>query len=233
MDFATSFAASSFRKVLKGFEIGGLPYADVQFHLKRLLDAGTAPDELQEVLRRCELITPLPEYAHADVMRVIEAAKEQAAAMAAEQPPDIEIELGDSDSTLDPSAEMEMMRGALDAEQAKTQDMRRALAERSASEQAARARGEEARRDADQLQAELRSARHSISERDVVIAQMRLSLNESNAQLDASQRNYVESKSSLESRAKSTARTAKASAKTGAKKAVKRAVRKSSTRSAA
>ena len=40
MDFATSFAASSFRKVLKGFEIGGLPYADVQFHLQRLLDAG-------------------------------------------------------------------------------------------------------------------------------------------------------------------------------------------------
>jgi formylglycine-generating enzyme required for sulfatase activity len=205
MDFATSFAASSFRKVLKGFEIGGLPYADVQFHLKRLLDAGTAPDELQEVLRRCELITPLPEYAHADVMRVIEAAKERAAAMAAEQPPDIEIELGDSDSTLDPGAEMEMMRGALDAEQAKARDMGRALAERIASEQAARARGDEARRDADQLQAELRSARHSISERDAVIAQMRLSLNESNAQLDASQRNYVESKSSLESRSKSAA----------------------------
>ena len=97
MDFATSFAASSFRKVLKGFEIGGLPYADVQFHLKRLLAAGTSPDELQEVLRRCELITPLPDYAHADVTHVIEEAKERAAALAAEQPPDIDIDLGDQD----------------------------------------------------------------------------------------------------------------------------------------
>jgi formylglycine-generating enzyme required for sulfatase activity len=205
MDFATSFAASSFRKVLKGFEIGGLPYADVQFHLQRLLAAGTPPDELQEVLRRCELITPLPAYAHADVMQVIEEAKERAAAMAAEQPPDIEIDLGESDSTLDHGAEMEMMRVALDAEQAKTRDLGRAFAERMASEQAARARGEEARREADELQAELRSARHSISDRDAVISQMRLSLNEANAQLDASQRNYVESKTSLESRAKSAA----------------------------
>lgn len=205
MDFATSFAASSFRKVLKGFEIGGLPYADVQFHLKRLLAAGTPPDELQEVLRRCELITPLPEYAHADVLHVIEEAKEQAAAIAAEQPPDIDIDLGESDATLDPSAEMEMMRGALDAEQAKAREVGRALAERIASEQAARARGEEARREVEQLHAELRSARHSISDRDAVIAQMRLSLNESNSQLDASQRSYVESKASLDSRAKSAA----------------------------
>src|SRR6202042_2189897 len=106
MDFATSFAASSFRKVLKGFEIGGLPFTDVQFHLQRLLAAGTPPDELQEVLRRCELITPLPEYAHADVMHVIEEAKERAAAMAAEQPPDIEIDFDERDSTLDPDAEM-------------------------------------------------------------------------------------------------------------------------------
>jgi formylglycine-generating enzyme required for sulfatase activity len=203
MDFATSFAASSFRKVLKGFEIGGLPYEDVQFHLKRLLAAGTSPDELQEVLRRCELITPLPEYAHADVLLVIEEAKERAAAMAAEQPPDIEIDLGESESTLDPDAEMEMMRGALETEQAKSRDMGRALADRIASEQASRARSEEARREAEQLQAELRTMRHSISDRDAVIAQMRLSLNESNAQLDASQRSYAESKASLDSRAKS------------------------------
>ena len=87
MDLATSFAASSFRKVLKGFEIGGLPYTDVQFHLKRLLAAGTPPDELQEVLRRCELITPLPDYAHAEVLQIIEEAKERAAAQVLEQPP--------------------------------------------------------------------------------------------------------------------------------------------------
>jgi formylglycine-generating enzyme len=204
MDFATSFAASSFRKVLKGFEIGGIPYTDVQFHLKRLLDAGTPPDELQEVLRRCELITPLPEYAHADVTHVIEKAKERAAAIAAQQP-DIDIDLGESAPTAGSGAEMELMRGTLEAEQAKTQDMGRALAARIASEQAARARAEEARHEADQLHAELRSARHSNSERDTVIAKMRLSLNQSNAELDALQRNYLESKASLDSQANSAA----------------------------
>src|ERR1700761_888805 len=129
MDFASSFAATSFRKVLKGFEIGGLPYADVQYHLKRLLAAGTSPDELQEVLRRCELITPLPEFAYADVMRVIEEAKEHAAAVAAEQPPDIDMNLAEPETPLDLGAELEMMRAALQTEQAKTQEMGRALAD--------------------------------------------------------------------------------------------------------
>jgi formylglycine-generating enzyme required for sulfatase activity len=205
MDFTSSFAATSFRKVLKGFEIGGLPYADVQFHLKRLLAAGTSPDELQEVLRRCELITPLPDFAHADVMRVIEEAKERAAVLAAEQPPDIEIELGDTDVTVDLDAEMEAMRATLHSEQARAQEMGRALADRISSEQATRARAEEARREADQLRGELRSARHSISERDAVIIQMRRSLNESNAQLDAAQKSQAVSSASLESRQKSAA----------------------------
>ena len=40
MDLATSFAATSFRKVLKGFEIGGLPYTDVQFHLRAFVGGG-------------------------------------------------------------------------------------------------------------------------------------------------------------------------------------------------
>ena len=51
-----------------------------------------------------------------------------------------------------------------------------ALAELIAPEQAARARGEEARRDYEQTQSELRTTRHSNSERDAVIAQMRAAL---------------------------------------------------------
>src|SRR5580704_11568667 len=69
-----SFAAATFRKVLKGFEIGGLPYAEVQFQLKRLLATGASPAELREVLRRSELIEPLPEYAHSEVLGLLDEA---------------------------------------------------------------------------------------------------------------------------------------------------------------
>ena len=205
MDLATSFAASSFRKVLKGFEIGGLPYTDVQFHLKRLLAAGTPPDELQEVLRRCELITPLPDYAHAEVLQIIEEAKERAAAQALEH--EIDFAPDESESPLEPGAEPHVMREALEAEQIKARELGRALAERISSEQAARARGEEARRDSEQVQAELRSARHSISDRDAVIAQMRVSLDESNARLAEAQRERAETRAYLESGAKSGTQT--------------------------
>src|SRR5580698_3920775 len=76
-----SFAAATFRKVLKGFEIGGLPYTEVQFQLKRLLATGVSPDELREVLRRSELIEPLPEYAYREVQGLLdEAIEEQGAA---------------------------------------------------------------------------------------------------------------------------------------------------------
>jgi len=205
MDLATSFAASSFRKVLKGFEIGGLPYTDVQFHLRRLLAAGTPPDDLQEVLRRCELITPLPDYAHAEVLQIIEEAKERAAAQALEH--EIEFAPDESESGVEPGTESHMMREALEAEQTKARDLGRALAERIASEQAARARGEEARRGSEQVQAELRSARHSISDRDAVIAQMRVSLDESNTRLAEAQRERAETRAYLESGAKSGTQT--------------------------
>jgi formylglycine-generating enzyme required for sulfatase activity len=205
MDLATSFAASSFRKVLKGFEIGGLPYTDVQFHLRRLLAAGTPPDELQEVLRRCELITPLPDYAHAEVLQIIEEAKERAAAQALEH--EIDFAPDESESSVEAGAESHMMREALEAEQTKARDLGRALAERIASEQAARARGEEARRGSEQVQAELRSARHSISDRDAVIAQMRVSLDESNTRLAEAQRERAETRAYLESGTKSGTQT--------------------------
>ena len=51
-DSRNSFSAATFRKVLKGFEIGGLPYTEVEFQLKRLLATGVSPGELREVLRR-------------------------------------------------------------------------------------------------------------------------------------------------------------------------------------
>jgi formylglycine-generating enzyme required for sulfatase activity len=201
MATAISLPASTFRKVLKGFEIGGLPYTDVQFHLKRLLAAGTSPEELQEVLRRCELITPLPDYAHTEVMRLIEEARDRAAAQAVEAA--AEPESGtEEESAGDVAAELRMTRKALAAEQGRTQEISRALAERIGSEQAARARSEDVRRESEHYQGELRNARNLLSSRDAVIAQMRVSLDECNAQISALRKDHAAASTTLESRGK-------------------------------
>lgn len=203
MDQAISFAASTFRKVLKGFEIGGLQYNDVQFHLQRLLAAGTPPQELREVLRRCERITPLPEYAHAEVVRLLDEALEQEALTAQQASAPEPIGDSDSEPAVEVPADLTGLRVALEEQQLKTHDLGAALAERIASEQAARARGEEARRDAEQTSAQLRSARQSLAARDAVIGQMRVALDESNARLVALQTQQTEAASALESQSKS------------------------------
>jgi formylglycine-generating enzyme required for sulfatase activity len=202
MATAISLPASTFRKVLKGFEIGGLPYTDVQFHLKRLLAAGTSPEELQEVLRRCELITPLPDYAHAEVMRLLEEARQHAAAQVIEPAPEPEPASTEEVATGDVAAELKMTRRALAAEQGKTQEISRALAERIGSEQAARARSEDVRRESEHYQGELRSARNLLATRDAVIAQMRISLDECNAQIAALRKEHAAASTTLESRGK-------------------------------
>jgi formylglycine-generating enzyme required for sulfatase activity len=204
MATAISLPASTFRKVLKGFEIGGLPYTDVQFHLKRLLAAGTSPEELQEVLRRCELITPLPDYAHAEVMRLLDEARNHAAAEVVEPVPEPESST-EEDSNGDLAAELRMTRRALAAEQGKTQEISRALAERIGSEQAARARSEDVRRESEHYQGELRNARNLLSTRDAVIAQMRVSLDECNAQIAALRKEHAAASTTLESRGRNVA----------------------------
>src|SRR5258707_335397 len=117
-----SIPAMAFRKVLKGFEIGGLPYAEVQFQLKRLLATGASPAELREVLRRSELIEPLPEYAHSDVLGLLDEAIEQEAG-----------QQSDSDAALEPgaelpsvpelTAELDATRAALESEQARVAEI--------------------------------------------------------------------------------------------------------------
>jgi formylglycine-generating enzyme required for sulfatase activity len=75
--------AAVFEKALQGFSIGDLPYADVQTYLTRLLTGGVSAEELLKVLRRRELVEPLPEYARLDISRVL---IERTVAPAAEQP---------------------------------------------------------------------------------------------------------------------------------------------------
>jgi formylglycine-generating enzyme required for sulfatase activity len=178
-----SFSAATFRKVLKGFEIGGLPYTEVQFQLKRLLATGASPGELREVLRRSELIEPLPEYAYREVQSLLDEAIEQGAA-----PQSDPAHTVDQEQQLDPaalSAELADTRSALESEQTRAREAEEALSERIASEEAVRSHLDTTLRESERYQAELRAARTSLASRDKVTAQMRQILDERDAELRA------------------------------------------------
>jgi formylglycine-generating enzyme required for sulfatase activity len=81
----TSSPASAFSKVLRSFETGGFTYLDVVAELKRLLKAGASPTEMSEILRRREFVEPLPVDARKEVLGLLDAAKERAAAEAIDQ----------------------------------------------------------------------------------------------------------------------------------------------------
>ncbi len=66
-----------FDKVLRAFETGGFTYTDVLAELELLLTTGASPIELLEVLRCRELIEPLPEYARAPVLDLLNDALER------------------------------------------------------------------------------------------------------------------------------------------------------------
>jgi formylglycine-generating enzyme required for sulfatase activity len=182
-DPRNSFAAATFRKVLKGFEIGGLPYTEVEFQLKRLLATGVSPGELREVLRRSEMIQPLPEYAYRDVLGLLDEAIEQGAAEQSDP-----IGAIDQEEQLDPaalSAELLSVRGALESEQTRARETEEALSERIAAEEALRSRLDMTLRESERYQAELRAARNSMASRDKVTAQMRQTLDARDAELAA------------------------------------------------
>src|SRR5580700_8731454 len=78
MSVKSSAPASVFEKVLRAFDTGGFTYADFRVQLRRLLATGASPTELLDILRRRELIEPLPEYAHSQVLGLLNDAIEQA-----------------------------------------------------------------------------------------------------------------------------------------------------------
>ena len=194
-----SFPAMAFRKVLKGFEIGGLPYAEVQFQLKRLLATGASPAELREVLRRSELIEPLPEYAHSEVLGLLDEAIEREAGQQSdsETAPEPEAELPPASEL---AAELEATRAAWESEQARVAEIETELIERAASEQVMRSRLDAVLQESERYQSELRAARNSIASRDKVTAQMRLTLDERDAQLASLRRENAEVSATLGSR---------------------------------
>jgi formylglycine-generating enzyme len=254
MGAKSSVSISMFEKLLQGFKIGDLPYADFQYHLKRLLSTGAPPEDLMAVLRRREVIEPLPEFARDEVQGLLNAAIERAAEQNADagstaplptetpHAPDatsqgtlglaVESEqyrvelrtvrdslaaqdanvgrlrrlLADQDDHLAAlearvkiaaqlSAELQTerkraaqltadladSRSALAAEQGKSLEMNKTLAQQAQAGEAARLRGEQVQRQSEQLQAELLASRES---------------------LEALQREHETSLPALESRAK-------------------------------
>jgi formylglycine-generating enzyme required for sulfatase activity len=76
----TSTPVSVFEKVLRAFETGGFTFSEVRAQLTRLLATGASPTELLEILRRRESIEPLPEYAHIEMLGILNDAVARAAA---------------------------------------------------------------------------------------------------------------------------------------------------------
>jgi sulfatase modifying factor 1 len=101
MSSKTSSPVSLFEKVLRAFETGGYAYADVLAHLQQLLATGASPTELLELLRRRELIEPLPEYAYAELLGILTDAIDLAAVPGSDTPP---VQIPDSREPAPPSA---------------------------------------------------------------------------------------------------------------------------------
>jgi sulfatase modifying factor 1 len=82
----------TFEKVLRAYGTGGFTYTDLVVQLERLLAVGASPEAMLEILRRRERIEPFPEYAHVEVVRLLNAAiasdAAEAAASAEQRDPD-------------------------------------------------------------------------------------------------------------------------------------------------
>jgi len=66
-----SGSGSSFVKVLRSYQTGGITYGDFLEQVNRYLAAGESPSELLDVLRRRQRIEPLPDFAHDAVARLL------------------------------------------------------------------------------------------------------------------------------------------------------------------
>ena len=97
---STSSPVLTFEKVLRAYGTGGFTYADVMAQLERLLAIGASPAEMLEILRRRERIEPFPEYAHVEVVRLLNAAIARDAAEAAAN-----AELHDTDAAPEPGSD--------------------------------------------------------------------------------------------------------------------------------
>jgi chromosome segregation ATPase len=100
------------------------------------------------------------------------------------------------------TAELAALHGTLEAEQNRSKDTDKALAEKIAAAEATRARIEAALRDAERYQSESNTLRETLAARDSTIVQVLHSLGERDAQLVALQRDHAQVVPALEERSK-------------------------------
>src|SRR6202521_5233470 len=90
----------TFEKVLRAYVTAGFTYTEVVAQMERLLAVGASPAAMLEILRRRERIEPFPEYAHVEVVRLLNAAiardAAEAAASAEQRDPDDTDQSSDS-----------------------------------------------------------------------------------------------------------------------------------------
>ena len=195
----------TFEKVLRAFGTGGFTYADVVVQLERLLAIGASPTAMLEALQRRERIEPFPEYAHVEVVRLLNAAIAKSANEAlisgAQYEPD-EVQDQSPDSELAP-ARSAAERGvdAPEPQRSQRRDLDEAAAESIASNEAVRTRGEEMLRESKRYQAELSVMRNTLAARDATIAQVLNSLGERDSQIAALQQQHAKMVPMLDARA--------------------------------
>jgi len=100
------------------------------------------------------------------------------------------------------AADLAAARAALESEQSRIREIDKARLERAAAAEAARSRGEEALRESERYQTELRTLRDSLAARDATIANVLRSLGERDAQLAAVQTEFAKTVPALEARMK-------------------------------
>jgi len=100
------------------------------------------------------------------------------------------------------AAELAAARRSLEAEQSRTREFERAVAEKAAAAESARARVEETLRDVERHQVEARTLRDTLAVRDAAIVNVTHSLGERDAQLNALQREHAKVVPALEARSK-------------------------------
>ena len=184
--------AAVFEKVLAAYETGGITYTDVLAQLRRLLATDAPPTELLEILRRRELIEPLPESAHNQVFNLLNDAlervdlAEQAPEVPAAQPPAAPLPVFNPASSpltaletarvAGLATDLAVARAALEAEQRRLRELEKSVAESRASKEAAVLRSAEMLRKLERYQVEFRTLREAVAARDAAVSQLQVEM---------------------------------------------------------
>jgi formylglycine-generating enzyme required for sulfatase activity len=201
--------ASVFEKVLAAYETGGITYSDVLSQLRRLLATDAPPEELLEILRRRELIEPLPDSARAQVMALLNEAMRPAepseAVARVPAPPPMHAPPTTAEVTTlvavphAPNAETmrETARAAslatelagalatLESEKTRLRELEQTFAESITANEAGRVRAEETLRKVQRYEGELGIVRESLAGRDAVVLQLQEALGERKTRIAA------------------------------------------------